>query len=222
MIMSLFRLHSLVLVVAFAAICPPASAQSIDTISYSIGMSLGQKLRAQGASTLDINSFAQAVETILKGDDPILDSRYSDSLNYAYFQLQRDKMFDKAKEEGTQFLQKNALRAEVTTTTSGLQYEVLVAKEGPKPEATSTVTVHYVGMLLNGDMFDSSVDRGEPATFPLNRVIKGWTEGLQLMSTGEKYRFYLPYDLAYGSRGAGAEIPPYSTLIFDVELLSWK
>ncbi|MCL4123046.1 UNVERIFIED_CONTAM: hypothetical protein GTU68_040395 [Idotea baltica] len=131
-------------------------------------------------------------------------------------------MFDEIKEEGLAYLAKNGTRPEVTTTESGLQYEVLVAAEGPKPAASNTVTVHYVGMLLNGDMFDSSVDRGEPATFPLGRVISGWTEGVQLMSTGEKYRFYIPYDLAYGSRGAGADIPPYSTLIFDVELLSWK
>jgi len=130
-------------------------------------------------------------------------------------------MFSEAKKEGEDFLAKNAERPEVSTTESGLQYEVLVAADGPKPTATTSVTVHYVGKLLNGEMFDSSVDRGQPATFPLNRVIPGWTEGLQLMSQGAKYRFYIPSELAYGSRGAGAAIPPYSALIFDVELLSF-
>jgi len=197
-------------------------AQSIDTVSYSIGMSMGQKLMAQGATELDFESFSRAIQDVLGKKEVLLEQSFSDSLNYAYFQSQRNKMFDETKEEGLAYLAKNGARPEVTTTASGLQYEVLVAAEGPKPTATNTVTVHYVGMLLNGDMFDSSVDRGEPATFPLNRVISGWTEGVQLMSTGEKYRFYIPYDLAYGSRGAGADIPPFSTLIFDVELLSWK
>jgi len=106
-------------------------------------------------------------------------------------------------------------------TESGLQYEVLTPAEGPKPTSTTSVTVHYVGKLINGDMFDSSVERGQPATFPLNRVIPGWTEGLQLMSTGAKYRFFIPSELAYGSRGAGQAVPPFSTLIFDVELLKF-
>ncbi len=198
------------------------AAQTVDTVSYSIGMSMGQKLMAQGATDLNFESFTKAIQDVLSKKEPLLEQSYSDSLNYAYFQSQRNKMFDKAKEEGAAYLAKNAIRPEVTTTESGLQYEVLVAAEGPKPSASNTVTVHYVGMLLNGDMFDSSVDRGEPATFPLKRVIAGWTEGVQLMSTGEKYRFYLPHDIAYGSRGAGADIPPYSALIFDIELLSWK
>ena len=197
-------------------------AQHIDTVSYSIGMSMGQKLMAQGATELEFESFIRAIQDVLAKRATLLEQSYSDSLNYAYFQSQRNKMFDKAKEEGVAYLAKNATRPEVTTTESGLQYEVLVPAEGPKPTDSNTVTVHYVGMLLNGDMFDSSVDRGEPATFPLSRVIAGWTEGVQLMNTGAKYRFYLPYDLAYGSRGAGADIPPYSTLIFDIELLSWK
>ena len=126
------------------------------------------------------------------------------------------------KEEGLAFLAKNGARAEVMTTESGLQYEVLSAGEGSKPTAQSTVTVHYEGKLLNGTKFDSSVDRGEPMTFGLNRVIKGWTEGVQLMSPGSKYRFYVPQELGYGSRGAGGAIPPYSALVFDIELLSFK
>lgn len=140
-----------------------------------------------------------------------------------------DKL-NKAKEDkssanlqaGEDFLAENAKRPEVTATASGLQYEVLTEGNGPKPKATSTVTCHYHGTLINGTVFDSSVQRGQPASFPLNMVIKGWTEALQLMSTGSKYRLFLHPTLAYGERSAGAHIQPNSTLIFDVELLSIK
>ena len=194
----------------------------VDTVSYSIGMSLGYRLQNQGASELDYESLARAVKDVLENGDILLERDYSDSLNYAYFQSQRDKMFTKVKEEGETFLATNGQRAEVTTTSSGLQYEVIKAAEGPKPTASSTVTVHYEGKLLDGQIFDSSIMRNEPISFGLNRVIAGWTEGLQLMSAGAKYRFYIPEGLAYGSRGAGSLIPPYSALIFDVELLSFK
>ena len=129
---------------------------------------------------------------------------------------------DKVKAEGEEFLAANALREEVKTTASGLQYEVLEAGKGPKPTAKSTVKVHYEGTLIDGTVFDSSYQRGEPIEFPLNGVIKGWTEGLQLMSKGAKYKLYIPYDLAYGERGAGQQIPPYAALIFTVELLDFK
>ncbi len=140
-----------------------------------------------------------------------------------------DKL-NKAKEEkssgnlqaGEDFLAENAKRPQVTTTASGLQYEVLIEGNGPKPKATNTVTCHYHGTLINGIVFDSSVQRGQPASFPLNMVIKGWTEALQLMSVGSKYRLFLHPTLAYGERSAGAQIQPNSTLIFDVELLSIK
>jgi FKBP-type peptidyl-prolyl cis-trans isomerase FklB len=140
-----------------------------------------------------------------------------------------DKL-NKAKEEkststlqaGEDFLAENAKRPEVTTTASGLQYEVLTEGTGPKPKATSTVSCHYHGTLINGTVFDSSVQRGQPASFPLNMVIKGWTEALQLMSLGSKYRLFLHPTLAYGERSAGAHIQPNSTLIFDVELLGIK
>lgn len=196
------------------------SAQSqTDTISYSIGMSVGARMANQGAADIDYQSFLEGVRAMLDKKETWISKSYSDSINYVYYQEQKDKIFTKVKEEGIKFLEENGQRPEVTTTESGLQYEVLTAAEGPKPLATNSVTVHYVGQLINGEMFDSSVDRGEPATFPLNRVIGGWTEGVQLMSEGAKYRFYIPYELGYGARGAGAAIPPYSTLIFDVELL---
>ena len=127
-----------------------------------------------------------------------------------------------AKAEGEKFLQENALREEVKVTDSGLQYEVLKLGKGAKPTAESTVKVHYEGTLIDGTVFDSSYQRGEPIEFPLNGVIRGWTEGLQLMPVGSKYKLYIPYELGYGDRGAGSSIPPYSTLIFTVELLEIK
>lgn len=123
-------------------------------------------------------------------------------------------------EAGKKFLEENALKEGITKTASGLQYEVLQEGTGPKPGPTSTVEVHYEGRLINGKVFDSSYQRKETISFPLNRVIAGWTEGLQLMTTGSKYRLYIPSELGYGTRGAGADIPPHSALIFDVELIS--
>ena len=126
----------------------------------------------------------------------------------------------KANEAGKTYLAENAKKEGVTTTESGLQYEVINSGKGAKPAPSDQVTVHYHGTLLDGTVFDSSVDRGEPASFPVGGVIKGWTEALQLMSVGSKWKLYVPYDLAYGERGAGAQIGPYSTLIFEVELIS--
>ena len=143
-------------------------------------------------------------------------------LNYEEFKAGIDlvlNMSAKAKEEGEKFLAENAKREGVKVTASGLQYKVLEATIGQKPKATDSVRVHYEGTLIDGTVFDSSYKRGESIAFPLNGVIKGWTEGLQLMSVGSKYKFFIPYQLAYGEHGAGASIPPYAALIFTVELL---
>ena len=134
-------------------------------------------------------------------------------------QAAKQEQFAGAVKEGADFLEKNALRDEITVTESGLQYEVMTKSEGDSPSPSSTVRVHYHGTLLDGTVFDSSYDRGQPAEFPVNGVIKGWTEALQLMAVGDKLKIYVPYDLAYGEQGAGAAIGPYSTLVFDVELL---
>lgn len=166
----------------------------MDQVSYNLGQQVGQLLASNGISGLNYDDFKKGVEEAMaktKG----------------------------AREEGEKFLAENAKRPEVKTTASGLQYEVLVASIGQKPKATDTVKVHYEGTLTDGTVFDSSYRRGEPISFGLNQVIKGWTEGLQLMSIGSKYKLYIPYTLGYGAQGAGGSIPPYAALIFTVELL---
>lgn len=182
-----------------------------DSLSYALGVLMGGNLAGKEVD-IDEATFAAAFGATVRGEDLLLDQEGANQIVQDFFQKESVK-------EGINFLADNAKRSEVTTTASGLQYEVLQAGEGAQPLATDEVTVHYTGKLLDGTVFDSSVDRGEPATFPLNRVIRGWTEGVQLMKVGAKYRFYIPSDLAYGDQGAGADIKPGSTLIFDVELI---
>ena len=165
-----------------------------NSLSFQLGTSVAQYLMQYGEKELNYEEFKAGIDLVLN-------------------------MSAKAKEEGEKFLAENAKREGVKTTASGLQYEVLEATIGQKPKATDTVRVHYEGTLIDGTVFDSSYKRGESIAFPLNGVIKGWTEGLQLMSVGSKYKFFIPYQLAYGERGAGASIPPYAALIFTVELL---
>jgi len=192
---------------------------TITKVSYALGLNIVNNLKQQGLDTLDQAAFAQGIKEAIAGDSTMLTEEEANQVLQGYFaSLQEDKT-KMASKEGEAFLANNAKREGVTVTASGLQYEVLTAAEGAKPLATDQVTVHYKGTLINGKTFDSSYDRGQPATFGLNQVIPGWTEGVQLMSVGEKYRFFIPYELAYGERGAGNDIPPYSALIFDVELI---
>ncbi len=197
----------------------------MDKTSYAIGLSFGQHLAQSGIKGLDYAAFAKGVETICEGLAPEIEFSEAQELLNAYFgKMEEAKAAAGAgvKAEGEAFLAENAKRAEVKTTASGLQYEVIVEGNGAKPTAASTVEVHYEGTLIDGTVFDSSIKRGETIEFPLNGVIKGWTEGLQLMATGSKYRLYIPYNLAYGEQGAGQMIAPYAALIFDVELISIK
>lgn len=190
-----------------------------DSASYAIGVQIANNFAMQGFDTvLNIDAVICGLnEQIAK--EAKLDVAETDKIVQKFFtDMQKAQSGDKIT-EGEKFLKENGARPEVTTTESGLQYEVLTMGDGSKPTASSTVKTHYEGKLLDGTVFDSSYERGEPISFPLNGVIKGWTEGLQLMPVGSKFRFYIPYNLAYGERGAGQLIGPYETLIFDVELL---
>lgn len=191
----------------------------MDKISYALGLSMGQSLLGSGVRNLQYQDFAQGIEDVLTAQTPEISLQEAQQILQKFFSELEEEMSKAEKERGQKFLEENAKRDGVRTTPSGLQYEVLDATLGQKPKATDTVRVHYEGTLIDGTVFDSSYRRGEPVSFPLNQVIKGWTEGLQLMSIGSKYKFYIPYNLAYGERGAGQQIPPYATLVFTVELL---
>jgi len=199
---------------AAAAETPGKPESLTDQISYAYGYSIATQMKSRGVE-LNLDQFTKAFKGVLAGEDALLTEEEMD----AAFEKMAEQQIAKMKEEGTKFLEENGKKEGIVTTDSGLQYEVLKEGEGDKPAATDTVTVHYHGTLLDGKVFDSSVERGEPTSFPLNRVIPGWTEGVQLMPLGAKYRFYIPSDLAYGERGAGGDIPPHSALIFEVELL---
>ena len=191
----------------------------MDKISYAIGLSMGQNLLGSGVTSLEYADLAAGIKDVLEKNQPQISYQEAQQVLGKFFSELEAKIAGEAKAAGEAFLAENAKREGVKVTESGLQYEVLEATIGQKPKATDKVRVHYEGTLIDGTVFDSSYKRGESITFGLNQVIKGWTEGLQLMSIGSKYKLYLPYQLAYGERGAGAHIPPYAALIFTVELL---
>ena len=191
----------------------------MDKISYAIGLSMGQNLMGSGVTSLEYADLAAGIKDVLEKNQPQISYQEAQQVLGKFFSELEAKIAGEAKAAGEAFLAENAKREGVKVTESGLQYEVLEATIGQKPKATDKVRVHYEGTLIDGTVFDSSYKRGESITFGLNQVIKGWTEGLQLMSIGSKYKLYLPYNLAYGERGAGANIPPYAALIFTVELL---
>ena len=200
----------------------------MDKTSYALGMGIGSQLKGMGAEKLNIDDFAQAIKDIVAGKPQMTHSE-AQKLSQEFFieqeKLQRARAAElgkAAREEGEKYLAENAKKEGVITTASGLQYMVLQEGTGKSPKATDSVMCHYEGFLIDGTVFDSSVQRGTPATFPLQGVIAGWTEGLQLMKEGGKTRFFIPYNLAYGEAGAAGAIPPYAALIFDVELLQVK
>lgn len=191
----------------------------MEQLSYALGMVIGQNLKDMGIAQFDDEKFTTAVRHILTDAKPEMTMAEAHQQVAAYLQAKEAEKGKVAREAGEHFLAENAKKEGVVVLPSGLQYQVLTAAEGRKPAATDQVKCHYEGRLTDGTVFDSSYRRGEPATFPLNGVIAGWTEGLQLMGEGSKFRFFIPYHLAYGERGAGASIPPYAALVFDVELL---
>ena len=198
----------------------------MDKLSYALGLGIGQQLSQMGANDISAEDFAQAIKDVLQGHELKVSHREAQTIVQDYFQKQEQKLqaqraeTGKAhKEAGEKYLAENAKKEGVITLPSGLQYQVLKEGNGKKPTAKDTVQCHYEGFLIDGTVFDSSIQRGEPATFPLQQVIAGWTEGLQLMQEGAKYRFFIPYRLAYGEGGAGSSIPPFAALIFDVELI---
>ena len=199
----------------------------MDKFSYALGLGIGQQLKQMGLKgKLVVNDFAASITDVLE-DNPLQVSHQEGQqiVNAFFRELEQKQNAAKAaagkaaKEEGAKFLAKNAKKEGIIVTKSGLQYEVLTPGTGKQPKATDTVRCHYEGRLLDGTIFDSSYKRNAPADFGLQQVIAGWTEGVQLMAEGAKYRFYIPYMLAYGEGGAGASIPPFATLIFDVELI---
>lgn len=201
----------------------------MDKVSYALGLGIGSQLKSMGADSLNIDDFAQAIKDTISGAELKVSHKESQQIVQEFFKEQEAKQRAQAaengkiaREEGEKFLAENAKKDGVQVTESGLQYSVIKEGTGKSPKATDTVVCHYEGFLTNGTVFDSSIQRGEPAAFPLNAVIAGWTEGLQLMKEGGKTRFFIPYNLAYGEAGAAGAIPPYAALIFDVELLEVK
>lgn len=192
---------------------------------YGIGYQTGHQLTQQKFEGFSVEALLDGLTDALNGQPPAVTP---DDINAAFkvinerLQEQQQQQAKELSAEGEKFLAENAKRDEVTVTETGLQFEVLQEGSGEKPAATSTVSTHYHGTLIDGTVFDSSYERGQPAEFPVNGVIAGWTEALQMMPVGSKWRLYVPYNLAYGERGAGGAIGPYSTLIFDVELLEIK
>jgi FKBP-type peptidyl-prolyl cis-trans isomerase FklB len=199
----------------------------MDKLSYALGLGIGQQLKQMGLKdALKIEDFSQSIMDVLNDAQLKMSHSEGQALLNEFFQKLEEQQKAQAAEAGKAakavgeaYLADNAKKEGIITTASGLQYKVLKEGNGKSPKATDKVRCHYEGMLVDGTLFDSSIQRGEPAVFGLNQVISGWTEGLQLMKEGGKYRFFIPYQLGYGERGAGASIPPYAALIFDVELI---
>ena len=192
----------------------------LDKVSYSLGLSIASNLISSGIKTINAEAFNDAMHTVFAGQMPEIMPDEANNILQTYFDKLQQEKGKEAKEAGQTFLEENKGKEGVVALPSGLQYKILVAGNGPKPQASDTVKCHYEGRLINGTVFDSSIRRGEPAEFPVGGVIAGWVEALQLMPVGSKWQLYIPSELAYGAHGAGQSIGPNETLIFDVELLA--
>ena len=192
----------------------------LEKVSYAVGMSIGESLKAQNLEDIDTKKLSLAMDTIFKNQDPLFTPEEANSIIQAYLDTKKYAAYGSLKLEGEKFLKNNKSNKDIQTTESGLQYEIIKSGNGVKPAKTDTVSVHYHGTLIDGTVFDSSVERGTPASFGVHQVIPGWTEALQLMDIGSKYRLFIPQELAYGANPhPGGPIQPFSALIFEVELL---
>ena len=192
----------------------------LEKVSYAVGMSIGESLKAQNLEDIDTKKLSLAMDTIFKNQDPLFTPEEANSIIQAYLDTKKYAAYGSLKLEGEKFLKNNKSNKDIQTTESGLQYEIIKSGNGVKPAKTDTVSVHYHGTLIDGTVFDSSVQRGTPASFGVHQVIPGWTEALQLMDIGSKYRLFIPQELAYGANPhPGGPIQPFSALIFEVELL---
>lgn len=192
----------------------------IDKVSYSLGLSIASNLISSGVKTINAEAFNDAMSTVFAGKMPEIMPDEANNILQDYFDKLQQEQGETAKDAGEKYLEENKKREGVVVLPSGLQYKILKEGNGPKPKASDTVKCHYEGRLINGQVFDSSIRRGEPAEFPVSGVIQGWVEALQLMPVGSKWQLYIPSELAYGAHGAGQSIGPNETLIFDVELLA--
>ena len=191
----------------------------MDKFSYGLGMGIGQNLLSMGVKDMNIEDFVKGLKDVLTGAKTEISHSEAQAVVNDHFRKLAEEAYEQNKASGEAFLANNAKKEGVVVLPSGLQYEVITEGNGKKPSATDRVQCHYEGTLIDGTVFDSSIKRGEPAVFGVNQVIKGWVEALQLMQEGAKWRLYIPYDMAYGEHGAGEMIPPYSALVFDVELI---
>ncbi len=194
----------------------------MEKVSYALGMNLALNLKSSGIESLDYAQLAKGLETVFEGKEAELTSAEANEILQKFFGELQEKQHSANIQAGKDFLAENAKKDGVVTTESGLQYEIITEGNGEKPSATDQVECHYHGTLIDGTVFDSSVERGTPATFPVNGVIQGWVEALQMMPVGSKWRLFVPSNLAYGERGAGQQIGPHTTLIFEVELIGIK